>query len=248
MIHSDLTYYAHQSFDDCDKEIDDSQNMNYLQALNCLTNNVFYIFDYTRNKLIYPDDLIEFLGHKFPLTNQGYQFYEKYVHPDDLKMLIKINKLAFDFFYTLKPEQKKYVNIVYDIRLKEINGTYVLVNHHLTPLTLATDGRIAQALCLISSACYQHPGNIFIKLNHSKMVLEYNSELDRFVENKLQNITQQESFILKQLAQGFTETQVAEQSKLSINTIKFHKKNLFKKLGIDNITSALQWFNIYKKL
>ena len=44
MIQSDLTYYAHQSFDDCDKEIDDSQNMNYLQVLNCLTNNVFYIF------------------------------------------------------------------------------------------------------------------------------------------------------------------------------------------------------------
>ena len=72
MVQSDLTYYAHQSFDDCDKEMDDSQNMNYLQALNCLTNNVFYIFDYTRNKLICPDDLIEFLGHKFPLTNQGY--------------------------------------------------------------------------------------------------------------------------------------------------------------------------------
>lgn len=79
------------------------------------SSDLTYIFDYTRNKLIYPDDLIEFLGHKFPLTNQGYQFYEKYVHPDDLKMLIKINKLAFDFFYTLKPEQKKYVNIVYDI-------------------------------------------------------------------------------------------------------------------------------------
>ena len=35
MIQSDLTYYAHQLFDDCDKEIDDSQNMNYLQVLNC---------------------------------------------------------------------------------------------------------------------------------------------------------------------------------------------------------------------
>ncbi len=52
------------------------------------SSDLTYIFDYTRNKLIYPDDL---------------------------KMLIKINKLAFDFFYTLKPEQKKYVNIVYDI-------------------------------------------------------------------------------------------------------------------------------------
>ena len=53
-----------------------------------IQSDLTYIFDYTRNKLIYPDDL---------------------------KMLIKINKLAFDFFYTLKPEQKKYVNIVYDI-------------------------------------------------------------------------------------------------------------------------------------
>ena len=75
MTKSDLTYYAHQSFNDCDKDMDDSLNMNYLQTLNSLTNNVFYIFDYTRDKLIYPDTLIQFLGDKFPLTNQGYQFY-----------------------------------------------------------------------------------------------------------------------------------------------------------------------------
>lgn len=248
MTKSKLTYYAHQSFNDYDKEMDDSLNMNYLQALNSLTNNVFYIFDYTRDKLIYPDNLIQFLGNKFPLTNQGYQFYEKYVHPEDLEMLVKINNLAFDFFYTLKQDQKKLVNIVYDIRLKGINGEYILVNHHLAPLKLTCDGKIAQALCLISPACYQHPGNIFIKLNHTKMIFEYNPELNRFIENKYQNITQQESIILRQLAQGYTETQVAEQSKTSVNTIKFHKKNLFKKLGIASITSVLQWFNTYKRL
>lgn len=80
------------------------------------------------------------------------------------------------------------------------------------------------------------------------MIFEYNPKLNRFIENKYQNITKQESIILKQLAQGYTETQVAEQSKVSVNTIKFHKKNLFKKLGIASITSTLQWFNIYKKL
>ena len=80
------------------------------------------------------------------------------------------------------------------------------------------------------------------------MIFEYNPKLNRFIENKYQNITKQESIILKQLAQGYTETQVAEQSKVPVNTIKFHKKNLFKKLGIASITSALQWFNIYKKL
>lgn len=248
MIKSDPTYYAHQSFNDCDKEMDDSLNMDYLQALNSLTNNVFYIFDYTRNKLIYPDNLILFFEHEFPLTSQGYQFYEKHVHPEDLKMLVKINNQAFDFFYSLKQDQKKHVNIAYDIRIKGLNGDYILVNHHLAPLKLTPDGKIAQVLCLISPACYQQPGNIFIKLNHTKMIFEYNPQLNRFIENKHQNITKQESTILKQFAQGYTETQVAEQSKVSINTIKFHKKNLFKKLGIASITSALQWFNIYKKL
>lgn len=248
MTKSDLIYYAHQSFATYDNETDDSMNMNYLQVLNGLTNNVFYIFDYTRNKLIYPDKLILFLGHKFLLTNQGYQFYEEYVHPEDLKMLVNMNSLAFDFFYALKQDQKKHVNIVYDIRLKDINGEYILVNHHLAPLKLTADGRIAQALCLISSSCYQHPGNIFIKLSHPKMILEYNPELNRFVENKHQNITKQESSILKQFAQGYTEIQVAKQSNLSVNTVKFHKKNLFKRLGIGCISSALQWFNIYRKL
>lgn len=134
MAKLDLTCYVHQSFNDCDIDMDDSLNMNYLQAINSLTNNVFYIFDYTRNKLIYPDNLIQFLEHEFPLTNQGYQFYEKYVHPADLKILVKVNNLAFDFFYTLKQDQKKHANIVYDIRLKGINGDYILVNHHLVPL------------------------------------------------------------------------------------------------------------------
>ena len=110
------------------------------------------------------------------------------------------------------------------------------------------DGKIAQALCQISLACYQHPGNIFIKLNHTKIIFEYNPQLNSFIENKHQNITKQESAILKQFAQGYTETQVAEQLKVSVNTIKFHKKNLFKRLGTTGITSALQWFNIYKKL
>lgn len=248
MAKTDLTYSTHQSFNGCDEEMDDSLNMNYLQSLNSLTNNVFYIFDYTKNRLIYPDRLIRFLGHEFPLTNHGSHFYEKHVHPEDLEILLRVNSLAFDLFHTLQQDQKRHANIVYDIRLKGTNGDYILVNHHLAPLRLTGDGKIAQALCMISPACYQHPGNIFIKLNHTKTILEYNSEQNRFVENKHQNITKQESAILRQLAQGYTETQIAEQSKVSANTIKFHKKNLFKKLKIAGIASALQWFNIYKKL
>lgn len=248
MNESNLIYHAHQSFNDCAESIDDSFNVNFLRALNDLTNNVFYIFDYTKNKLIYPDNLIQFLGHKFSLTNQGYLFYENCIHPEDLEMLVKINNKAFDFFYTLKQEEKKHVTIIYDIRLKEISGKYVLVNHHLTPLNLTDDGKIAQALCLICPSCYQHPGNTYIRLILSKKILEYDPRLNRFVENKYQNLTTQQSSILELFAKGYTETQVAELSNISVNTVKSHKRDLFKKLRIMSITGILQWLNSHKKM
>lgn len=248
MNRSNLIYHAHKSFNDYTKKTDDSFSIDFLRALNNLTNNVFYIFDYTRDKLIYSDNLIQFLEHKFTLTNQGYQFYENCVHPEDLELLAKVKDEAFDFFYKLKQDQKKHVTIMYDIRLKEISGKYILVNHHLTPLNLTDDGRIAQALCLICPTCNQHPGNTYIRLLHSKKVYEYNPKFNRFIENKQQNLTPQQSYILELFSKGYTESQVAEESDISVNTVKSHKKELFKKLGLTNISAVLQWFNNHKKL
>ena len=192
--------------------------------------------------------MIVFLEHKFSLVNQGYQFYESHVHPEDLDMLEQINNVAFDFFYTLKQEQRKHVTIVYDIRLKEISGKYILVNHHLTPLTLADDGKIETALCMISPASNQYPGNVYIRNIKTKTIIEYNPKLNYFGEITHQNLTRQQCSMLEQIAKGHTESQIAELFNISINTVKSHKKDIFKKLSIFNIAAVLQWFNNQKKI
>lgn len=248
MEKSNLTYRKPLPFGDPDKVADDSYEIDLLRALNNLTNNVHYIFDYTRDKLIYPDKLILFFGHKFPLTDQGYRFYEICVHPDDFGMLVKMNRKASDFFYNLQQEQKRYISVTYDIRMKEIGGKYILVNHHLTPLKLDDDGRIIQSICQICLSCSQKPGNVFIRLTHARKVFEYDSELDRIRENKHQKLTSRQISILEKFAQGYTEAEVAEQFGLSINTVKYHKKDMFKKLGINNLTQLLQWVNGLKNI
>lgn len=115
MEKSNPIYRKHLPFGDPDRDADDSYEIDLLRALNNLTNNVHYIFDYTRDKLIYPDKLMLFFGHKFPLTDQGYRFYEICVHPDDFGMLVKMNRKAFDFFYNLQQEQKRHISVTYDI-------------------------------------------------------------------------------------------------------------------------------------
>lgn len=62
MEKSNPIYRKHLPFGDPDRDADDSYEIDLLRALNNLTNNVHYIFDYTRDKLIYPDKLMLFIN------------------------------------------------------------------------------------------------------------------------------------------------------------------------------------------
>ena len=55
-------------------------------------------------------------------------------------------------------------------------------------------------------------------------------------------LTKREKFIMRQVAQGYPNQIIAEQSFISVNTVKFHMKNIFVKLGASNRTQAVQLY------
>jgi two-component system nitrate/nitrite response regulator NarP len=57
--------------------------------------------------------------------------------------------------------------------------------------------------------------------------------------NPLAGLTDREREILAALAQGMTNQQLADTLKISLNTVKFHLKNLYGKLGVDNRAQAV---------
>ena len=57
--------------------------------------------------------------------------------------------------------------------------------------------------------------------------------------NPLAGLTDREREILIALAQGMTNQQLANGLKISLNTVKFHLKNLYGKLGVDNRAQAV---------
>lgn len=58
-------------------------------------------------------------------------------------------------------------------------------------------------------------------------------------DNPLASLTRRELEILSSLAAGRTNKEIAEKAGVSVNTVKFHIKNLFEKLNVNNRGQAI---------
>ena len=67
--------------------------------------------------------------------------------------------------------------------------------------------------------------------------------IQSFQQNTLSNLTKQENIVLENLAKGKTYNAIADQLCISLNTIKFHIKNIYGKLQVTNREEAIGMLN-----
>ena len=66
-------------------------------------------------------------------------------------------------------------------------------------------------------------------------------ERNKWVEEAKAKLSDREIEILRLYARGLTITEIAEQIFVSADTVKFHRRKLFEKIGVQNITEALAY-------
>jgi len=210
-------------------------------ALSQLSYHSIYLIDYYKRGFLYVSDNPLFLCGRSAsqVLQAGYSFYLKNVPDDDLQLLLKINEAGFQFYNNIAIDERTNYSISYDFRLKQPNGHLMLINHKLAPLVLDKSGNIWIAVCLVSLSSNNKPGNIVIKNAKEKKFFEYDISLKKWNEQKLVRLNSREKEILILSNRGLTVEGVAKELFLSVDTIKFHKKNLFKKLKASNISEAI---------
>lgn len=215
--------------------------IDFAEAFSRVSYNSMYLIDYYKRGFIYVSDNTLFLSGKTAkqVLQSGYLFYLKNVPEEDLKLLLKINEAGFMFFNKLDLEERLNYSISYDFRLKQPNGYLMLINHQLTPLILDEDGNIWIALCIVSPSSNVLPGNIVIKNSVENTLFKFDLIKGKWHEHPVVKLNIQEKEILMLSIQGFTAEKIANQLFLSIDTIKFHKKNLFKKLKATSMSEAI---------
>ena len=71
-----------------------------------------------------------------------------------------------------------------------------------------------------------------------RMVFPY-IDVRTVYDNPLTTLTRRELEVLADLASGRTNKQIAREMSVSLNTVKFHVRNLFQKLGVNSRSQAI---------
>ncbi|SNR17317.1 response regulator transcription factor [Tenacibaculum jejuense] len=238
-------FYSKNTVNDVSDD-DQRQTVDYLEPVKAFARTTYksiYIIDYEKKGFEYVSDNPLFLcGHTAKeVERMGYAFYFKYVTKPDLDLLLKINTIGFDFYEKIPVEERKNYTISYDFHLKNNEGKVILINQKLTPLFLTNDGKIWKALCIISLSAEQSSGNIKVYKKGDNKIFKYDLEGDFWKTTEKIKLTSRESEILRFSIRGYTINEIAEAIFVSPDTVKFHRRKLFDKLEVVNISEAIAY-------
>ena len=216
------------------------------QAFAQTTYQSIYIIDYFRKNFLYVSDNPLFLcGHSADeVRRMGYGFYMDYVPSDEVQMLAELNRSGFRAFYEEPVENRRQCMMSYDFHIAHGNRL-LLVNHKITPLVMTANGRVWLALCTVSLSPHKEAGHIEFRQFATGEKREYSLEAHRWKNREAITLKPEEKQILTLSAQGYTMKEIAGQMLRSFDTVKFYRRQIFEKLGVQNITEALSLATSY---
>lgn len=227
-------------------EEDQKQAVNYLESIDAFARTTYkslYVIDYEKQGFDYVSDNPLFLcgNTAKEVKKMGYAFYFKHVVESDLELLLKINTLGFEYYERVPVQERKDYTISYDFHLINKIGEKTLINHKMTPLFMTSEGKLWKAIAIVSLSSESESGNIKVTNRKNNKVVTYDLKGDFWKETELVKLTSREKEILKHSTRGLTINEIAEAIFVSPDTIKFHRKKLFEKLGVTNISEAITY-------
>lgn len=221
-----------------------AQKFHYLEPIKAFSRATYtsvYVIDYQEQGFEFVSENPLFLcgNTAEQVLEMGYAFYFKHVPEADLELLLKINSAGFDFYENLPLDERILYTISYDFHLKNKEGKLILINQKLTPVFLTNTGKIWKAVCIISLSSERKSGNIKIYKNGDNKVHSYNLAHGFWEETQKASLTKREKEILQLSTRGFTINEIADEIFVSPDTVKFHRKKLFERLGVTNISEAI---------
>lgn len=237
-------FFSSQNIVDKLSENEQNRPLDYNDAIYALARTTYsslYVINYEKQIFEYVSENPLFLCGHTPeeVQDMGYAFYFKYVTEGDLDLLARINQVGFDFFDRIPISERKLYTISYDFHLKIDKKKQILVNQKLTPMFLTDSGKIWKALCVVSLSTQRSSGNIKISKKGSDKIFEFSLSENRWKAMEATRLSDREKEILQLSIRGFTINEIAQEIFISSETVKFHRRKLFDKMGVTNMSEAI---------
>lgn len=214
-----------------------------LDAFTRSSNISIYVIDYFKQNFLYVSTNPLFLNgfSAEEVAKMGYLYYQKFVPEDDLELLQVINKAGFSFYYSTPLEDRMKYTISYDFHILNKNKRPVLINHKLTPMALNPSGQIWLAICTVTMSSKVGQRDIIMSKIDEDTDYVYSLQSTKWKKKELIKLSERETDILRFSSQGLSNSEIGEKIFIDVNTVKFHKKNIFQKFNVESITEAIAY-------
>lgn len=218
-----------------------------IQAMENVSNCSYFIIDYQKRTFAYIPDNSQFLcGYKKEeVMQQGLAHYSIIMKEKQASQIQEANRIAFTFFQQIPLEKRTNYTLEYCFRMINKNGTSNIVKHKQTPIVLTNTGDIWLSLCSIQPTATANNELIMLKNKKDNEEFTLNWNTKSFIASTPPRLSNKETEILQMLASGSTEILIGEQLFISPNTVKYHKKNIIKKLNVGTIKEAIYRYISY---
>ncbi len=171
------------------------------------------------------------------------KFFAEFIPADELRLFRQACRAFLTMVDTQPGDMKKRLTLSFDLHVKALTST-TMVNLQLTPYLLNAAGEVYLALVTMSTSARRTPGHAIINVDDCN----YHYKLDRGTWEKSDNLqlNSREYEILTLTTQGYVVSEISEILHIDTETIKTHKRKLFKKMGVTNIMAAIAFATNYK--
>ena len=226
-----------------DRGNDTNLSQGHIEILNAFSKIIehsFFVVDFYQREFKYVSTNPLFLcGHSAAeVFEMGYAYFREVVVAEDLELIIEAEKKGYEFFARFSAEEKMDSAIAFDYRLKQPGGNTILVTQNNTPIFL-TEGKIRFILCTITLSTIGKPGRMIVVGDGVPQLYKYSFKTRRWKTVSPVQLSKRENEIMLLAAQGCSNESIANALFIDISTVKFHKRNIFTKLGAKNTIEAI---------
>lgn len=241
-------YYTLQPLVDARPQVGDEQYIGiqpYIDsamAISRITYKLVYIIDYNRMNFLYVSETPLFLcGESAEAVRQGgCTFFYKHVPVEDLEFLSQIHKAGFEFLKAIAIEERTHYTLSCNFFVQDqVSNEKILINHQITPLKLDSMGNIWLALCLVSLAPNRERGVAYITETQTNAMWQFSLKNRRWKQCEGIALNEQEKKVIRLANQGLSVEEIANEINRSIDSVKFYRKSIFRKLCVCSISEAI---------
>lgn len=207
----------------------------------------YYIVNFHTLELeLVSDSVEEFIGEKASFASMDKLL--ALALPSEIEKIHKKEQVIQSFLIDyLRPEEMLDYKIAYTYKSKTKDGKERVMLQQATVLTLNDTGQLIHVFSIhsdISHLCSKSTEDVsFININKGPSYYNLQTSTGRFdpkdlhkSDNLKESLTRRELEIIKELAIGKSEKEIASSLNLSNHTVKTHKKNILNKVDCKNST------------